>query len=302
MVISHDWAGDQQENLRLIWELLKSVRRTGTIRAPLMMIEDLEQHPYPVDLSFFSPVARTSLPYGHRLTLSLPDGMPTSVELGTPLYGGGIVLGFSDTWWRKVDVTSLTCAFNFLLFNEFDDARLNSISGGPDPVLSPPLLDMMTGFGTRAIDGADVRKDQTIKRAMIQKAPLLADCMPHHLRKRWACRMVLLESLLELEAAGATVDDLMPSCRFKRRAGDAGLPFTTLTMAQLYEAAKVHAQDLNMAYGRQRRDGAKNLIPMVRTSHYQAACLSCSVGFATENSGTQDTWRAVYIAARQAVN
>ena len=299
MVITHDWAGDQQENLRLIWELLKSVRRTGASRAPLMMIENLEQHPYPVDLALFSPLAKTALPYGHRQLLKLPSGVTPGVELGTSLYGGGIVLSFADTWWKGVDDDSLISAFNFLLFNEFDNERLNTILGGPEPVLSPPILDWMAGFGTRSIEGEDVIKNRAIKETMVTNAPLLANYLPVTLRKRWACRMVMLWSLLELEASGAAVDDLMPSARFLRRAGDSGFPFPTRTMEQRYEEAKAEAHTTNFAHGRQRLDAAKDLRSIARMPAYRMVCSLCSIGLPIDGCGAQDTWRKAYLSARE---
>ena len=124
LVISHDWSGDPLSNLRVVYDLLVAARAAGG-RAPLLMVEDLEQHPYPVDLSFFSPRARTRLPYGHR-TSGAGVGRHGAVELGEPLFGGGVLLGFAAPWWREVDPDTLEGLFNFLLFNQFDDQRRTS--------------------------------------------------------------------------------------------------------------------------------------------------------------------------------
>ena len=295
MVITHDWAGDQQDNLRLVWELLQSVRTSRAEKAPLMMIEDLERHPYPVDLSFFSPLARTKRPYGHRESLPVQAGVPPGVELGTPLYGGAVVLGFTEGWWKGLDDTSLMCAFNFLLFNQFDDCRINVITGGTDPVLAPAILDWSTGFGYRAIDGQDVRRNRNIKPAMIERLPALAGTMPQGLQKRWACRMLLYRCLLELEAGGTDVDELFPSARFTRRLGDPSHTFPTPEVEAMAKEAQTHAEEYAMAQGRE-REVAAALARLAEASSFVAAVGPCLPADGSKLPGDKASWRALYRA------
>ena len=299
MVVTHDWAGDQQENLRLVWELLLSTRRANLSTSPLMMIEDLERHPYPVDLEFFSPIARTSLPYGHRSPLDT-EGVPQGMELGQPLYGGGVVLGFDASWWRGLDDTSLMCAFNFLLFNQFDDHRLNVVQGGPDPVLAPLLLDWYTGFGYRAIDGQDVRMNRNIKPAMLERVPALAGTLSPPLQQRWACRMLLMRCLLELEAGGADVEELFPPARHTRRLGDPSYPFPTALVESTAQEAQTHAEDY-VAARAQQREVAAALARLAEGSSSVAAtspCLPTGSGWPTDRA----SWRALYLVTMAGLN
>jgi hypothetical protein len=301
LVVTHDWAGDQQENLRLVWELLASLRAAHRTDPPLLMMEDLGAHPYPVDLEFFSPVARTARPYGHRDPLKLGEGLPRNVELGPALYGGGVLLSFSEPWWRGLDDKALTSVFNFLLFDEFDNERLNVVSGGPDPVLAPLLLDWISGFGYRAIDGQDVRSDGSIKADMVDKAPILGEIFPPPLRKRWACRMTIYRALLELEAASTPFDDLLPSARWKRRAGDPGLPFANDAMADMYNEAAAHAGDYKAAKRQERDDAARTLLPHSQVPAYDAQARSCPGS--SRNAWPSDAggWRALYLAAQKSL-
>jgi hypothetical protein len=299
MVITHDWAGDQQENLRLVWELLQSVRKSGTAGSPLMMLEDLERHPYPVDLSFFCPLSRTLRPYGHCEPLMLPAGLPKNVEMGTPLYGGGIVLGFADTWWRGIDETSLICAFNFLLFNQFDNERTNVIEGGTDPVLAPALLDWSTGFGYRAIDGQDVRLNRNIKPAMIERLSALAGIFSLPLAERWRCRMLLYKAVLELQAGGGMPDDLFPPARYPRRLGDPSRPFPSTGVGTM--AREAQSEEANyLAAKEQERQVTGALLRLTEGSSYlgpAGACLTGSTAWPTD----LNSWRAAYASTLSAL-
>jgi hypothetical protein len=300
MVITHDWAGDQQENLRLVWEFLQSVRKSGTAGSPLMMLEDLERHPYPVDLSLFCPLSRTLRPYGHCEPLRLPAGLPKNVEMGTPLYGGGIVLGFADTWWRGIDDTSLICAFNFLLFNQFDDERTNVIEGGTDPVLAPALLDWSTGFGYRAIDGQDVRLNRNIKPAMIERLSALAGTFSPPLAKRWGCRMLLYKAVLELKARGGTPDELFPPARYPRRLGDPSRPFPSTGVETM--AREAQSKEANyLAANEQERQVAGALLRLTEGSSYVGPAGACLTG-STAWPNDLNSWRAAYTSTLSALS
>jgi hypothetical protein len=215
LVISHDWSGDPLINLRVIYELLGAARGRS-IQPPLLMLEDLEAHPFPVDLSLFVPVARASRPYGHRSS-EAGVGRHGRVELGVPLFGGGVLLSFADPWWRRVDQSQLEGVCNFLLFAPFDNERQNVLEGGGDPLLAPLMLDWWTGYGYRLLDGSDVRRRPEAKQAMVDAMIELTPRLTEPLRQRMACELKLYHCLLEVSSRGGDLDALMPSARLKRR-------------------------------------------------------------------------------------
>lgn len=290
LAIVHDWSGDPIENLRLVLQFLRPLRE---IKAPppLLMMEDLEAHPYPVDLQFFSPVARTREPYGHRQALSLPPGYPRNIELGTPLYGGAVLLSFSDPWWRKADGATLDGAFDFLLFNQFDEMRQNVLSGGSDPLLSPAILDWWTGFGTRTIEGSDVREDSGARGRMIAAAGTTLSLLAPPRKSRWACRMVLYRALLEQVALGTDATALMPSARSTRRPSPGAFP--SAEMGRQYREATAHSGEYSEGLARLTRL-ASGLLPSMRVEPYSAACGLCPCGPCGASNPSPEAWKDTY--------
>jgi len=233
LVIQHDWAGDQVENLRLVYEFLLSVESRS--RVPLLMIEDLEAHPYPVDLRLFVPVAGTRLPYGHRSSPgTLGHGKS---ELGTPLYGGGVILGFRNPWWRGRGGPALRGVFDFLLFHEFGIRRLNVLEGGNEPLLAPEILDWYTAYGYRALLGEDVRTRPGIRDGMLEAAVAILPLLSGEIRAHWVRRLDLARVFLELEASAYDVADLLPGAVHRRRPGRGADGFPTARMEDLYGRA-----------------------------------------------------------------
>lgn len=208
LVISHDWSGDPLFNLRVVYDLLVAARAAAG-RAPMLMVEDLERHPYPVDLSFFSPRARTGQPYGHR-TSGAGVGRHGAVELGEPLFGGGVLLGFAAPWWQKVDPEALEGFLNFLLFNQFDDQRQNVLEGGVRPLVAPALLDWWTGYGRRTISNRNLAEEPGARGRMLDAVAAVAPRLEQPLRRRLACRLELYRSLTHLRAAGTDLAPLLP--------------------------------------------------------------------------------------------
>lgn len=228
LVISHDWAGDPLGNLQVIRQFLERARKIAG-PPPMLMIENLEAHPYPVDLEFFGPRARSDLPYGHR-DADEGAGRHGRIELGQPVFGGGILLGFDDPWWKNISDSDLDLFFDFLLFNEFDFGRQNVISGGPKPVVAPLILDWWTAFGSRDIRGARIEDRGGMRKRMLNVLPEIAGLMPEKLRQRLACRAALYLSLLELESAGVETLKMMPSAGLEKLSG----PFPDGGMQRLY--------------------------------------------------------------------
>jgi len=215
LLISHDWAGDPLGNLQVIREYLAAARALDT-DPPLLMIADLQAHPYPVDLEFFGVVARSGFPYGHRDSDG-GVGRHGRIELGTPVFGGAVLLDFKPPWWREMNDEELDAFFNFLLFNQFDLDRRNVITGGADPMLAPGLLDWYTGFGARDIRGRFLRPDGAYAVRMLEAAAHAGTAMDEELRERLGCRIELFRTLMALRAAGVDTLDLMPAARFERR-------------------------------------------------------------------------------------
>ena len=238
LVISHDWTGDPLGNLQVIrWFLGAARERAGS--PPLLMIEDLRRHPYPVDLDVFSPVASTTKPYGHRESDAGP-GRHGRVELGTPIFGGGVLLAFSDPWWRKLSTDQLEGSFDFLLLNEFDIDRQNVLEGGEDPLLAPMLLDWWTGFGARDIDGSRIvpGADGGTRKRAITAAIAARDVASPGIARIFSDRLRLYGVLLALRAQGVDTLDLMPAARFRRRPKPGAFP--SEAMERLYRQALRH--------------------------------------------------------------
>lgn len=236
LVVSHDWSGDPLANLRLVFDLLVSARSRPGQPAPLLMIEDLERHPYPIDLSFFSPVARTSLPYGHRSSRDGSTGHGGD-ELGAPLFGGGVVLGFRGRWWREATRPDLLSFFDFLLFNEFDSQRRNVLARGKKTVVPPSLLDWWTGFGRRTVGGGDLSRSPLLRRELILAAIRIAPSFDDASKQRIGCRLLLYRALASLAGAGRDVSSVLPPGRnpgaFEER-------LLSPEMERLFEEAKAN--------------------------------------------------------------
>ena len=275
MVINHDWSGDQQENLKLIYDFLVTVKDGNVQKIPFFAIENLEAHPYPVDLTFFEKIADTVKPYGQREPIPVPEGIKEKLELGTPLYGGGAVLSFGTPWWRKLDAGTLKGFCDFLLFCEFDNERLNVLSGGENPLIAPPILDWATGFGFRDVLGQDVRLDRGTKAKMLQAAATVYDLLPEVPKRRLSLRMLQYRCLLEIQGAGGDVSPLMPSARFQRRAGSEKDPFQNREMEEKYRDAKSKEENYLKALNREREE-AKKLLELVRKDPYLKASLECA--------------------------
>ena len=216
LVITHDWSGDPLECLRVVYRVLVAARSAEPEHTPMLMLEDLERHPYPIDLGLLSPLARTTAPYGHRGSLPGQAGHGAT-EVGAPQFGGAVLLGLSDPWWRKVSPTTLRAVFDLLLFNEFGDQRRNVLEGGDDPLLAPAPLDWWTGFGVRTVAGEDLASLDDGLAAIARAAAGAAPAMEPADRQRLACRLQLLRTLAHALAAGADVEQLMPAGGLSRR-------------------------------------------------------------------------------------
>jgi len=197
MVISHDWAGDPVSNLGVIYQLLLASRETG--RVPLLMIEDLQAHPYPIDLDLFGVAARCRLAYGHRSSGRPGQVSHSAIELGAPVFGGAVVLSFDDPWWARIPAPDLENVLNLLIFDRFGWSRRNVLATGPPPVVPSSLLDWWTGFGARTVEGKLERPSTTFIDGMVRASVRAAKEMGP------TCRAALCK---ELEALRSTIDDL----------------------------------------------------------------------------------------------
>jgi len=287
LVVSHDWSGDPLSNLRVVYDLLVAARAAGG-RAPRLMIEDLERHPYPVDLSFFSPLARTGQPYGHR-TSGAGVGRHGTVELGEPLFGGGVILGFAATWWRKVDPEALEGFFNFLLFNQFDDQRQNVLEGGRRPLVVPALLDWWTGFGRRTISNRNLAEEPGARDRMLGAAAAVAARLEPPLRQRLACRLALYRSLTQLRAAGADLGPLLPvpGCCRTLEPRD----FPSDAMESLYDEALANGAVRDADLAEEAKEATRRLERFNAPELVELAA-ECPVGAPSAADAGADAWLA----------
>lgn len=288
LVISHDWSGDPIGNLQVVQELLAAAGAGGLERPPMLMIEDLEAHPYPVGLALLGPLARTSAPYGHRGS-DAGLGRHGAVELGTPLFGGGVVLGFDDGWWRGIGGGRRAAVLDLLLLSAFDDHRRNVLEGGGEPLLAPALLDWWTGFGDRTLQGADLRRTPLARLAAVDGAVAVLPRLGGDLRWRLACRLRLYRCLLEARAAGFEVEQLMPAASLDRRLPPDAFPSDE--MRRLYREALRHVGRMRQ----QRRAVVEATAPVLerlRSEDVVRATTSCPCGLPAE-PGLGD-WAAAY--------
>ena len=234
LVISHDWSGEPLGNLQVIDEYLQAARKNSAVPPPLM-IEDLQAHPYETDLRPFSPIASSAENYGHRASDAGP-GRHGRVELGTPIFGGAVLLSFADAWWRELSENQMESVFDFLLLNQFDIDRQNVLEGGSDPLLAPALLDWWTGYGARGIDGEAITPGLGgTRERMIEAAIAARDAAGPEVARGFTRRLELYGVLLALRAQGIDTLDLMPAARYQRRPAPGHFPSDE--MERLYRQA-----------------------------------------------------------------
>ena len=219
-VIVHDWSGDPYENLELLYRYLRLLRKTGAESPPVLILEDLRRHPYPVDLTLFSPVADSAKPYGHRGPAFDCRG---EAELGAPLFGGAVALSFRDRWWAKAAEGDLPWIFDFLWFSLCDEERRNVLGRDPDPVLAPWPADWAAGYGSRSVTGADIRTLAGFRITLLRKAQAAEGLFGPDLRRRWRSLLELYRAGLRCIAAGAPDGTLGRPLRF-READAAAVP------------------------------------------------------------------------------
>jgi hypothetical protein len=231
LVINHDWSGEPLGNLRVIDEFLEAVHAAGLDTPPMLMIEDLEAHPFPIDLAILTPVARSRGLYGHR-TGDGGVGMHATVELGPSLFGGAVILDFGDPWWRGLESDQRRAVLDLLSLSGFDDRRRNVLEGGPTPMVPPLVLDWWTGFGERTLSTDEVNASPgTRRRAISTAAALRSDSAPGrtaHLNRLLATYRALLMAL----AVGADADELWPDHAGFRTLDPSAFPTDAMRQAQ----------------------------------------------------------------------
>ncbi len=202
LVVSHDWAGDPVGNLRVILWHLRAARHLTSQLAPMLMIEDLEAHPFPVDLQIFGVLARTSRPYGHRVAGGTV-GRHGAIEAGTPLFGGAVVLGFDDEWWRKVPEDDLGSVLDLLIFSRFGWFRRNVLVPGNPPLAAPEALDWWSGYGARTVEGELEPLSAQLVERMVEAAVRAGGKMSPPTREALCREVRALSTTLERMARGA---------------------------------------------------------------------------------------------------
>jgi hypothetical protein len=244
LVINHDWSGDPLGNLRVIDEFLYAVHSAGLETPPMLMIEDLEAHPFPVPLGLFSPVTRGNGDYGHR-TSDEGVGLHGTVELGPALFGGAVILDFSDAWWRNLDTDRRRAVLDLLLLAGCDDRRRNVLEGGSVAMVPPLVLDWWTGFGERTVSTDELNASPEPRlRAITAAAALRSDSTPErnaHLNRALSTYRALLEAL----AAGAHTDSLWPYHADFRTLEPSAFP--TDAMRQAHREALRHIREFRPA-------------------------------------------------------
>ena len=292
LVITHDWSGDPLENLRVVLELLQANREARLPDPPLLMIEDLELHPYLIDLGLFSPVARSSGDYGHRGRVAGPGG-PYDDERGPALFGGAAMLAFTDRWWQSVPDATLRAVFDVLLFSEFLLERQNVLEGGSDPLLAPALLDWWTGFGARTAAGDDLRGHFD---KLLEIPPLAVSALPAmSAESRWrlSCHLQLMRSLAQTRAAGADIRELMPAARHLRRPITGEFPNPEMESA--FRESLRHAAEFRAAAAAAPAEAAR-LASVLGSNAMHEVQAACPVVLPSPNDDAAGWWTATYLS------
>jgi hypothetical protein len=290
LVITHDWSGDPLENLRVVRELLEAIRDGGLADPPLLMIEDLQLHPYPIDLALFSPVARSRGDYGHRGRLEGPGGH-LEVERGPALFGGAALLAFNDRWWQTVPIGTLDAVLDVLLFSEFLLERQNVLEGGGDPLLAPALLDWWTGFGARTVAGYDLRGHFD---RLLATPALAASALPAmNAESRWllSCHLQLMRSLAEARAAGADISELMPAARYRRR--PIASEFPNPEMARAFRQSLRHAAEFRAAAAAAPAEAAR-LARVLGSDAMREVHAACPIVLPSSRDDAASSWTDTY--------
>ena len=189
LVITHDWAGDQHDNLALLFDIVRTACASHSERLRAVFMEDLEAHPFPVDLTLFHPAVRTSFAYGHLEHVSLADGTRMKAENGPALYGGAVALVPDEKALCALNPTQLETVFNVLMFSDFLFDRLNVDEVEGRKVTAPMLLDLATGYGYRTIRGEDVRGTADFPSLLLRQALDLLPSLSGALREGWCRRL-----------------------------------------------------------------------------------------------------------------
>ncbi len=290
-VILHDFSGDPLELLREINAFSKVVRHRPN--PPLLIMEDLEAHPFPVDLTFFGPVARVHGPYGHRAK----DGIGGKEERGVPLFGGAVALGFKPSWWRRVDPATRVAFLDFLYFSAFDTRRQNVLEGGKDPLLSPAILDWYSGYAYRTVGGDDLRRNPQYRGRMIQAAQTVFPLLPPPLQQRLRCRLFLYRCLMEILATGSDPTAVLPQAHYRRRPFPGHFP--SPAMESLFRRAMGVAGQYRAALKAEAR-ALEPILKNLRGSAPAAALAgACTAVGRRKIPESPDGWRAFYARVNQ---
>jgi hypothetical protein len=160
LLVTHDWDSTPVGNFRVLLDFMESYRKGDGSRRLAVMMEDLEAHPFPIDLEFFNPVARSGLGYGHVEYVTLPSGERLKEEDGLALYGGGVILEPDMDFFRTLSERRLEAFFDVVVFAPYIYDRYNVDVIGGRRVIAPPILDLAIGYGYHDIRGKDLRGER----------------------------------------------------------------------------------------------------------------------------------------------
>jgi hypothetical protein len=239
VVVTHDWAGDQRDNLALLFDIVRAACDSRRQRPLAVFMEDLEAHPFPIDLTLSHPAARTPLPYGHLEHVALSDGTRMKAEDGPALYGGAVALVPDQQALCALGPSQLETVFNVLLFSDFLFDRSNVDQVGGRKIAAPRLLDLATGYGYRAIRGEDVRGVADYPSVLVRQALDLLPSLSGALREGWCHRLEALGRALR-EAENVRFDAVLARAEAR---GEEHPFLSTPQGRRLLEDARAHRDE-----------------------------------------------------------
>ncbi|HPR64385.1 MAG TPA: hypothetical protein PK014_09210 [Thermoanaerobaculia bacterium] len=187
LVITHDLSFDPRENLSLLFEILDS-RCTLQVKTRLLILmEDLNRYPFPLDLSPLDIIKTTEQPYGHASFLALPSGTLTPFESGQSLYRGATVLEPDLHFWCALSTNKRKNLFDLILFRDYGFNRRNVDLIDGHPVFAPAILDWYNGYAYKDIINSDLREYPNFLSKLVESCITLLSDIPKGKNREWLC-------------------------------------------------------------------------------------------------------------------
>lgn len=158
LIITHDWSFDPRENLHLLKLFIESACAINK-KNILIMMENLESYPMPIDIKIFNIISKTNLDYGHSYYYTLPNNKQIEWEGEFSLYGGGVILNPDLNFFCDLNEAEKRFLFDLIILKEYGFDRANYDIINMKKVPAPLLLDLYIGYSYKNIDGNKISSE-----------------------------------------------------------------------------------------------------------------------------------------------